>query len=139
MEQWIGKRIRFTDKIEEMESYPEGGMRARIVSIKSKDTDISDLSDHLYLIEFDYSEYDDFNRLFESANYYGRDQVPNKTAREADHYKKLETIYFGSPQLYPFEDYFQLASQRHEKLHEQFAKSSEDDYVSWLEQQVETE
>jgi len=139
MEQWIGKRIRFTNKIEEMECYPEGGMRARIASIRSEDTDSTDLNEHVYRIEFDYSEYDDFNRLFESANYYGRDSVPNKTAREAGHYSKTETIYFGSPLLFPFENYFRLASEHHQKLHEQFRGSGEQNYVEWLEKQVEAE
>lgn len=139
MQQWIGKRIRFTDRIEEMESYPEGGMRARIISINGEDTDSPDLHNHVYRIKFDYSEYDDFNMLLETANYYGKDGIPNKTAREAGHYSKTETIYFGSPELFPFENYFQLTSKHHEKLYEQFLASGEDNYVEWLENQVEVE
>lgn len=137
MQEWIGKRIVFTNKIEEVEAYPEGGMRARIVSIFDEDTDSDDPYDHVYGIQFDYSEYDDFNRLLETANYYGKDNIPNKTAREAGYYEVLETIYFGSPELYPFEDYFRVASKHHEKLHEQFRTSGEHNYVEWLESQVE--
>lgn len=139
MQEWIGKQIVFTKRIEEMEAYPEQGMRARITRIDPEDTDSDDLKDHVYRIEFDYSEYDNFNRLLETANYYGRGSIPDKTAREAGHYETVETIYFGSPELYPFEDYFCLASKLHKKLHEQFAASGEDDYVSWLENQVEVQ
>jgi len=139
MQEWIGKKVVFTDRIEEMECYPEVGMRARVVAINSEDTDSDDLHEHVYCIKFDYSEYDDFNRLLETANYYGRDGIPNKTARESGHYSKTETIYFGSPLLFPFENYFRLASEHHQKLHEQFHDSGEQNYVEWLEKQVEAE
>lgn len=137
MEEWVGKRIVFTKKIEDMEAYPEQNMRAKILRIDPEDTGSDDLNEHVYRIQFDYSEYDDFNRLLETANYYGKDGIPNKTAREAGHYDKLETIYFGSPVLYPFEDYFRVASNHHEKLHEQFRASGRNNYVEWLEGQIE--
>lgn len=136
MREWIGKRVRFTDRIEEMEAYPEGGMRARIMRIDSEDTRSDDLNQHVYRIEFDYAEYDEFNRLLETANYYGTGSIPNKTAREAGHYETVETIYFGSPLLYPFEEYFVLASDTHQQLHVQFQNSGETDYVEWLENQL---
>lgn len=136
MREWIGKRVRFTKRIEEMEAYPEQGMRARITKIDPEDTDSDDLDQHVYRIEFDYAEYDEFNRLLETANYYGIDYIANKTAREAGHYKTVETIYFGSPLLYPFEEYFVLASDTHQQLYDQFQNSSETDYVEWLENQL---
>lgn len=137
MQQWIGKVIVFNNAIEEKESYPEGSMRARILSIHRDNIASSDLMEHVYRIVFDYSEYEDFNRLLETANYYGTDGIPNKTAQEAGHYQAVETVYFGSPELDPFENYFQLASKKHSKLREQFIASGENNYVEWLENQVQ--
>jgi hypothetical protein len=108
----VGKDIQFTSDIEEMEAYPEGGMCARIVDIIAHDISSEDLQDHLYKIVFDYSEFDQFNVHLEASNYYDKHGIACLTAREANMYKEVETIWFGSPELYPFEKYFTLLSEK---------------------------
>ena len=137
MQNLIGKTIQFTSKIEDMEAYPEKGMRARIVSIDEQDTHMADLNDHLYKITFDYSEFDEFNKSLESANYYDRKGVACLTAREANMYEPQELIYFGSPELWPFEDYFTTLDARQNALLARFKESGTTNYVEWLESQIE--
>jgi hypothetical protein len=136
MQHLFGKVVTFTPKIEDMESYAESGMRARVVSIDTQDTHSSDKHDHVYKIMFDFSEFDEFNRRFESSNYYDKNGSPTLTAREAGYYKEQDKIYFGSPEIWPFEDYFVLADAAQTELLERFKESGEADYVSWLEAQV---
>jgi hypothetical protein len=136
MQHLIGKVVTFSHKIEDMESYAEGGMRARIVSIEAKNTGSPDLHDHIYKIMFDFGEFDKFNRRFESSNYYDKNGSPTLNAREAGYYKEQEAIYFGSPGIWPFEDYFVLADAAQTELLERFKASGETDYVTWLESQV---
>jgi hypothetical protein len=136
MQHLIGKTIQFTSKIEDMGAYPEKGMRARIVSIDEQDTNRPDLHDHLYKITFDYSEFDEFNKGLESANYYDRKGVACLTAREAGMYAPDELIYFGSPQLWPFEDYFTVLNEKQNTLIARFKESGATNYVEWLESQI---
>jgi hypothetical protein len=112
-------------------------MRARIVSIDEQDTHMADLNDHLYKITFDYSEFDEFNKSLESANYYDRKGVACLTAREANMYEPQELIYFGSPELWPFEDYFTTLDARQNALLARFKESGTTNYVEWLESQIE--
>lgn len=139
MQHLIGKQIQFTNKIEDMEAYPEGGMRARIVSINEEDTDSADKHNHVFIITFDYSEYDEYNKRFETANYYGKGigAPADKTAREAGQYHIQEKIYFGSPELWPFEEYFVLINEKSIALYDMFKASEATDYVDWLEQIVD--
>jgi hypothetical protein len=139
MQHLVGKEIQFTNKIEEMEAYSEGGMRARIVSITEEDTDSANKHDHIFIITFDYSEYDEYNKRFETANYYGpgRDAVADKTAREVGQYHLQEKIYFGSPKLWPFEEYFVLLNEKSVALYNKFKASGSSNYVEWLEQMVD--
>ena len=136
MQHLIGKTIQFTSKIEDMEAYPEAGMRARIKSISARDTHRTDLHDHLYVIEFDYTEFNEFNAALEHANYYDKNGVACLTAREANMYDPQEEIYFGSPELWPFEDYFTLLDERQNYLIARFKESGATNYVEWLESQI---
>jgi hypothetical protein len=132
----IGKIVQFTSKIEEMEAYPEGGMRARIKSIRNRDTNSSDLHNHLYVIKFDYTDFDEFNAALEHSNYYDKKGNACLTAREANMYEQQEEIYFGSPELWPFEDYFTLLDERQNSLIVRFKESGAANYIEWLENQV---
>jgi hypothetical protein len=136
MQHLIGKTIQFTSKIEYMEAYAEGGMRARIKTISTRDTHRADLHDHLYIIVFDYTEFDEFNATLEQPNYYDKNGVACLTAREANKYEPQEEIYFSSPELYPFEDYFTLLDERQNSLIARFKQSGATNYVEWLENQV---
>ena len=108
MENLIGKVVTFRPAIEDMEAYPEGGMKARIRKVCQEDTESDDLYEHVYQIVFDYSEFDQTNRNFESSNYYDSQGAAVLNAREAGLYSEIETIYFGAPEIRPFEDYFEV-------------------------------
>jgi len=136
MQHLIGKVVQFKKSIEDMEAYPENQMCARIVSIRGMYTDSPNPREHVYDIKFDYSEFDEYNARLETANYYGMDQIPNKTAREAGHYDVEESIYFGNPDIWPFENYFAVVDQNKNKLLERFKESGEENYVEWLENRV---
>jgi hypothetical protein len=136
MKHLIGKTIQFTSKIEEIEAYAEKGMRARVVSINEKYTHRPDIHDHVYEIKFDYSEFDEFNKNLESSNYYDRNNVACLTAREVGVYEPVEVICFGSPQLYPFEDYFTILNEKQNNLLARFKESGATNYVEWLESQI---
>lgn len=137
MQHLVGKVVQFTTKIEDMEAYPERGMRARIVSVDEEDTNRTDLHEHLFKIKFDYSDFDDFNKSLESSNYYDRNGNACLTAREANQYEQQEVIYFGSPELWPFEDYFTTPDTRQNALLIRFKESAATNYVEWLESQIE--
>jgi hypothetical protein len=133
----MNKVVEFAADIEDMEAYSEKGMRARIVSIECEDLLSDDKHEHIYKITFDYSDFDDFNKDFESSNYYDNHGNPCLTARQANQYKQTETIYFGSPELFPFENYFSLIDGEREKLVNKFnAQTEETNYVRWLEAQI---
>ena len=136
MQNLIGKLVTFTSKIEDLEGYPEGGMRARIVAVENKYTSRADLHEHIHNLTFDFSEFDEFNKRFESSNYFDKNHNPTLTAREAGFYKDKEELFFGSPKLWPFEDYFADMSENSRKLSEEFKASGETDYVAWLEEKL---
>lgn len=135
MNELIGKVVTFTKKIEDQEAYPEAGMKARIIGVK-KETTSKDINDHVYTITVDYSEFDEFNAGLESANYYNNDHIPCLTARQANMYTVQEKLYFCSPQLEPFEDFFTIADDRQSRILEKFKASGETNYVAWLESQI---
>lgn len=136
MQNFVNQVVVFNQDILDMESYAEPGMRARIIDVKEINTFSKDLREHVYRITFDFSEYDTFNRFFETANYYGNNGVANKTAREAGYYHHKDSIYFGSPELEPFDKYFTFADSNTKLLQKKFEESGEDSYVHWLEKQV---
>jgi hypothetical protein len=136
MEHLIGKVVFFKEKIEDMECYPEVGMKAVIVGIDESGYRGGDVSEHIYTITFDYSEFDDYNKRFESSNYFGKDGLANLNAREANQYDTKEHIYFGSPIIDPFEKYFELLDENQLKLAANFKASGETDYIKWLEDKV---
>lgn len=136
MQELVGKVIVFTKNIEDFENYAEANMRARIVRIDEETNLSRPLEDQLFVITVDYSEFNDYNRQFESANYYDKSGKPNLTAREANMYSVKEEFHFGSPQLWPFENYFIVADDHQARLLERFKASGAKNYVAWLESQI---
>lgn len=136
MKHLVGKIVRFLPSIEDMEGYAEPEMMARIVGIKEKDTNSPSLHDHLYEITFDFTEFEGHNLSFESANYYDKNGVPCLTARQANFYEPKETVYFGSPLLWPFEKYFEVIDGEAKKLVDEFLASGSESYIQWLEMQL---
>lgn len=135
MKSLIGAHIEFTNRIEEAEGYAEGKMRATISNIY-QDKKGETPEDDVWVIDFNFTEYDDFNRQFESSNYYDSRGIPNKTAREKGFYKTLDRYHFGSPELYPFESYFTILDEGSKELRQRFEACKETSYVRWLENLV---
>jgi len=61
--------VTFKAPILDMEGYLETGMRGRLVAVSNE-------HDDMFKLHIDLSEFDDFNRQFESANYYDKNRVP---------------------------------------------------------------
>jgi len=136
MQHLIGKTVKFLNKIEQMEVNADPNQRARILSITGEYLDSEDKHDHVYIVTFDYSEFEEYNKNFASANFYDKNGNPTLTAHEAGVYKQHEKAYFGSPDIWPFENYFTLLDDKTSALIEKFKQSGETDYVVWLENQV---
>lgn len=136
MHHLVGKTIEFLDKIEDMELTADPKQRARIASVSGEYLDHEDKNEHIYKIIFDYSEFEEFNKQFASANFYDTSGNPTLTAHEAGLYENREVSYFGSPDMWPFEDYFVFLNDNTNALIEKFKQTSETNYVVWLENQL---
>ncbi len=104
----VGVIIRFNPAIDDMESYAEANMHARILSVTSPDLNDPNIYNHVYRIQVSYAEFEDNNVLHESANYYDKSGNPCLTAREAGFYEVKDTLYFSSPELVSWDKYFQV-------------------------------
>jgi len=117
--------VTFTKGIEELDGYTEAGMRARVASAEEKHND-------MYVLKVDYSEFDEYNQQYESANYYDPKGNPTITARAAGFYKERDQIYVGISEELPFV----VTESVSLKMFEMFQQSgSTDSYVEWLEKQ----
>lgn len=85
--QLMGRVIVFQKGAEDLEAYPEEGMKARVKGLRmTHDGDVVELV-------VDYTEFEDYNERFESANYYDDNGNPTLTARESGFYEQRETLY----------------------------------------------
>lgn len=117
--------IEFKKKIAELEQYPEPSMRAYMLSANDSD------GDGIGSIIFDYNKFDEYNKQYESSNYYDPSQVPCFTARQANLYAPNEVLYFmldDDPN-----DYIKVATVS--KYYEQYLVNRKDDqtYIEYLE------
>jgi hypothetical protein len=122
----INPVVTFKKGMEEYECYPEKGMRARIIqALDEKDNTIK--------FTFDFSEFDEFNKQFESATYYGKDGSDKLiTAREANYYTVKDDIFF-TPSDKIGKDMV-IEETENLSLYDQFkAEKSQVSYVKWLE------
>jgi len=86
--QLVGATICFTEGILDLEAYPEPGMHATIKSVGPPD------SEGVVCIIVDYSQFDEVNKTFETANYWDGKGNACLDAREAGFYEKVEKLYF---------------------------------------------
>jgi hypothetical protein len=120
--------IEFKKDIEDIESYAEPGMRARAVGVATT-------NDNGVKFSLDFTEFDDFNKAFEQANYYDKKGRPTLTAREAGFYKGVETYFFEVQD--ETDKYFEVVKSRSLDLYERYKSSKEGvSYVQWLEAKV---
>ena len=79
--------VQFTADAKLLESYPEEGMKAKVLKASVTNT-------HCIAITVDYSEFNDHNLKLESHNYYDNNSEACLTAREARCYRPIEELYF---------------------------------------------
>lgn len=119
--------IQFTKKAEDLESYPEEGMRALLVGARIIDEDV-------VVLTMDYRKFDEFNKTIESSNYYDKSGVPRLTAREAGCYQPVDDLYMAA--LDKVSDYFSFLEEN--TLFNQYIADPDgaNSYVEWLENKV---
>lgn len=118
--------VEFLASVEALEGYAEPHMRATIV-------DAEDYGDSTVRIKLSYAKYDEYNRQFESANYFDRNQNPVWTAREAGHYNVDDHIFVMDTDK--FDTLFKELKDT--RLFDQYtAACTGESYVAWLEGQL---
>lgn len=123
--------VTFGPRAEELETYAETNMRARVIG-----TQVS-LSEDTVELLVDYSEFETDNAPFEGRGYYGAKQLPTLSAREAGHYKPQEWLYVSASDA--IDGWFVIADNASLALHIRFrASGTKLPYVSWLESLVVT-
>lgn len=120
--------VTFTAAVLDKESYLEAGMRGRLVATSAGRND-------MFKLYIDLSEFEDFNRQFESANYYDKNGVPRLTAREAGFYTgPAEEIYVGEDEEV---DFCEIEEPHRLRLYEEYLKAAAKvTYVQWLEDRI---
>lgn len=122
----------FKAPILDSEGYLEPGMRGRLVAV-------SNMREDTFKLHVDLSEFDEFNRQFESANYYDKSGVPRLTAREAGYYSgPEETLYVG---LQDNVDFCEAEEPARLELYADYCKAADGaasglTYTQWLEDRV---
>jgi hypothetical protein len=76
----------FNKGIEDLEAYPETGMRATVIGFSVERDDVGK-------VRVSYKKFDEYNKQFESSNYYDAQGKPVLTARESGNYNEGETLY----------------------------------------------
>lgn len=125
--------VEFLDGIENYDDYPQAGMRATIVSYKGAHDCLK--------VRFDFTGFEQYNKQFETSDYYDKDGNAILTAREAGCYNPIAEYYlpaiadWGSviKVLDSSDPRVQLAA---EYTAEDAREDTEQPYVRWLEDQV---
>ncbi len=118
--------VTFTKDIVNCEGYFEPGMRGRLRSVRNSGDDV-------VIFTVDLSEFEEFNKQFETANYYDKNHVACLNAREAGLYNVKEQYYADCD----LEAYIEIEEPHRLKIYEEYKQSgSELTYVQWLEDNV---
>ncbi len=125
--------VRFTKRIEDMGTYFEQSMMARIVNISH------DHEDHFSIV-FDVYAYDDHNVVLESANFYDNYGGACLTASEANMHPRINHMKEDVCFMYEdrVEEWFEIVSDDGTELFGQYESLPRDgmSYVQWLEARV---
>lgn len=124
--------VAFKPEIENFETYAEPNMRCTISKAELMGSDPS-----IVKVVFNYEKFDEFNKQFESANYYDKNREPCLTAREAKMYKVSEENYFDAET--PVSEIFEFLDSNSILLYSEYLAlnaASELSYVAWLELKV---
>lgn len=118
--------VTFNKRVEGKYCYAESHMRARVIGAEF-------CHDDVIKFKVDYSEFEEFNKAYESAKYYDDKVYPTLTARQAGRYKVTEIIYEGADS----EVCFDVEESNRLKVYELYKQDSNDlSYVQWLEDKV---
>lgn len=120
--------VTFMKPFDNMEGYLEAGMRGRLAGVGNQ-------HDDMFRLHIDLTEFDDFNKQFESANYFDDHGKPCLTARESGYYKEpKEDFYVGDDQEV---DFLVIEDADRLKLYQNFTQDGAGKtYVQWLEDRV---
>jgi hypothetical protein len=93
---FVGHDIEFNKAVEDTAEcvtpvYPEKGMRASV--LKCELTELCYRHGDVIALTVSYTKFDEYNKQFESANYYDEYGRPVLTAREANFYTETNTLY----------------------------------------------
>jgi hypothetical protein len=124
-------QVQMKKLIESCDSYPEENMRATIAG------EVIDTEDNFFRILFDYTAYDEYNKAFESSNYYDKNGKACLTARQSGYYQIKETLWFrgdSNPN-----DYFEVIPGSQSKWMKLFMKErlDEETYAHFLERKLD--
>lgn len=125
--------VEFTKDIVNLECYPEAGMRATLLAVAQN------ANGDVLKVRLSYKKYDNFNKAFESRNYWGRlsnDQDPSSsdyTARETGNYTVEDEIFVMADDDVAE---FMTVMTQHELFTEWETGTKEVSYVAWLEDRV---
>lgn len=128
----VGARphVTFTPKIEQLEGYPEGGMKAAILSAGAE-------ADGVVWLRVDYAPYREHNLPLEKSNYWDGSGRASLTCTEAGYYEPVENLYFmGDNRVsdYMIEGTNELFTEFMTDQGAGYTTAST--YVEWLEEQV---
>lgn len=117
--------VEFGPQIEDLECYPEPGMRAHIVTAERIDDDV-------FTVLVSYADFEDLNRGLETANYWDANGSPTLTAREAGKYRQEERLPLpGFGDLAPF---LTVADDALMRRLAAYRASGAKSYFAWLEE-----
>ena len=121
--------VTFKHDVLNFECFCEPGMRAQITSC------VFDSLDMIKIV-VDYTQFEEFNKQFETSNYYDEHGVACLTAREADQYENTETIYFMIDHD-DLDSVLEVEQSAMMKLYEKYvSEKSNKTYIQWLEAQL---
>lgn len=120
----------FKKSIGDLETYCEGGMKARIINCKKAGPFSGS-----YELVFSFEEFDEFNKGFETSNYFDGNGVPCLTARESGLYTPVDSVFFAEDDDWSF--YFEILDEQKMKLFKGYSESGDCvTYLEWLEHKV---
>lgn len=129
--------IEFTAGAHDLESYPEPKMRATLLFVKDDHHD-----DDVMKIRVSYKKFDEYNKAFESHNYWGRialgqdERSASYTARETGWYEVEEDLYVMATD--DISKVLTILDNGPNKLYEAYQADPKGlSYVQWLESLVQ--
>ena len=133
-----GWSVEFLPPSGDWEHYVESGMRAKLVKVVNHDPKETDPHYQVWELHVDFEPFDEYNKAFESTNYYDDKGHACLTAREANLYKPQDVIYIGPGQFGTmFSPVDKDLVNSHEKVQAEFRREgTQEPYIAWLERRL---